>query len=330
MQTPPDGLSPDRLARALTEMWGLVVASIEYLPVGFGSHHWVAVEPGGTTWFVTVDDLDAKQLDAGETRDAGFGRLRAALATAVDLYEAGVPFVVAPMPTRSGAPLVRLDARFAGALYPYVAGRRFSWGDALTHRQRGELLDLVVALHSTPTRVTPHVITDQHGVPYRDVLEAALDRSLAGWDDGPYGRATLDLVVESSAALRRVLGRFDDLVLGLRALEPALVVTHGEPHPGNTMATSGGFVLIDWDTVLLAPPERDLWIMDPGDGSILEAYTAATGTALGRPTLELYRVWWDLADLSAYVARFRRRHTGTEDDLQSWGELRSLITRLTA
>ncbi|WP_432843998.1 phosphotransferase family protein [Dactylosporangium sp. CA-092794] len=39
---------------------------------------------------------------------------------------------------------------------------------------------------------------------------------------------------------------------------PGLVLTHGEPHPGNTMRTGGGWLLIDWDTALLAAPERDL------------------------------------------------------------------------
>ena len=39
------------------------------------------------------------------------------------------------------------------------------------------------------------------------------------------------------------------------------VVTHGEPHPVNVMQTDAGRVLIDWDTVAIAPPERDLWMV---------------------------------------------------------------------
>jgi spectinomycin phosphotransferase len=31
-----------------------------------------------------------------------------------------------------------------------------------------------------------------------------------------------------------------------------MVVTHGEPHPGNLIQTSAGLVLIDWDTVAVA------------------------------------------------------------------------------
>src|SRR4029077_13351490 len=75
-----------------------------------------------------------------------------------------------------------------------------------------------------------------------------------------------------------------------------LVITHGEPHPGNIIRVapnadadglaaaddaaagatggagpaSGAIMLIDWDTVGLAPPERDLWM-------------AAHQTRAGRP-----------------------------------------------
>jgi spectinomycin phosphotransferase len=40
-----------------------------------------------------------------------------------------------------------------------------------------------------------------------------------------------------------------------------VVVTHGEPHPGNILRAAGGLYLIDWDTVGLALPERDLWMV---------------------------------------------------------------------
>ena len=77
--------------------------------------------------------------------------------------------------------------------------------------------------------------------------------------------------------IRRLLARYDGWPQP-PALRPARgVLTHGEPHPGNTMLTAAGWLLIDWDTALVAPPERDLWSLDPGDGSILSAYADATG-----------------------------------------------------
>jgi hypothetical protein len=95
-------------------------------------------------------------------------------------------------------------------------------------------------------------------------------------------------------------------------------VAAGEPHPGNTIRAGAGWLLIDWDTALVAPPERDLWDLDPGDGSLHAAYTAATGTALRPGLLDLYRLRWDLTEIAVCLARFREPHCATADDEESW------------
>ena len=93
MLTPPAGLTEDALEEALRREWGLPVASLGYRAVGFGSHHWEVADDGGNRWFVTVD------------QDADLGRLTASLSVAVDLHAIGRTFAVAPVPTRTGAPL---------------------------------------------------------------------------------------------------------------------------------------------------------------------------------------------------------------------------------
>jgi spectinomycin phosphotransferase len=107
-----------------------------------------------------------------------------------------------------------------------------------------------------------------------------------------------------------------------------MVLTHGEPHPGNTMHTESGWLLIDWDTALAAPPERDLWDLDPGDGTLHAAYTAATGTRLRPDLLELYRIRWDLTEIAAGLARFHEPHTNTADDQEIWNILTELVPGL--
>ena len=110
-----------------------------------------------------------------------------------------------------------------------------------------------------------------------------------------------------------------------RAQPAQAVLTHGEIHPGNTMLTVGGWVLIDWDTALVAPPERDLWNLDPGDGTILDAYAAATGVIPQPSLLNLYRLCWDITDIAVDVGRFRRPHGGSAEDDKCWEFLSSLV-----
>jgi spectinomycin phosphotransferase/16S rRNA (guanine(1405)-N(7))-methyltransferase len=315
----------------VAECWHVAPVSIDYRAVGFGSYHWELLDIHGTRWFLTVDDLASKRYATHEITDAPYRRLDAALSTAADLRDAGCTFVVAPVRTRTGAVLAPLDSRFAVALYPHIDGERYPWGEFSTAAHRNGVLELIVVLHNVARPATPHARADDFNIPFRDALESSLDRDDGGPGHGPYARRPAALVVEHAPSIRRVLTHHDNLVGHVtdhRVAPSRLVLTHGEPHPANTMLTADGWCLIDWDTVLLAPPERDLWSLDPGDGSTLRAYTDATGTTLMPAALELYRIRWDLCDLAGYVARFRAPHAASMDDDKSWDELCSVVARL--
>ena len=100
-----------------------------------------------------------------------------------------------------------------------------------------------------------------------------------------------------------------------------MVITHGEPHRGNTINTADGVVLIDWDTALLAPPERDLWMLVGEDAQTAADYTERTGVVLDDSAMRLYRLWWDLCEISLFTAEFRAPHEDTEDTRVAWAAL---------
>jgi spectinomycin phosphotransferase/16S rRNA (guanine(1405)-N(7))-methyltransferase len=281
--------------------------------VGFGSHHWQATTEAGAAWFVTVDEPDS------------FDELGAALGAAQDLYAGGLSFVVAPVSTRDGAPLARLG-RFAVALYPYVEGRSFDWDgwDSPGHgraRHRRAVLDLLVALHTS--RIATRARLDDLGIAHRDALVTdRLD------DVGPYSRRTARVLRRHRPAIRARLAEYDGMLATHLDTVPSIaVITHGEPHPGNTMRTADGWRLIDWDTVRLAPPERDLWSLVERDTRTdgLAEYEAATGYRPDPALLALFRRRWDLTDLAVTADRFRKPHTGDADDEKSWEILQSLL-----
>ena len=330
MLTPPDGLSEAVLKSALARGWDADMSSLAYRAVGFGSHHWEAFDAAGARWFVTVDELQTKQRSLDEPLAATFSRLRASLSAARDLRDCGAAFVVAPVPARDGEPLVRLNDRLTVALNPFVDGQSFPWGEFTLPAQRRGMLDLIVAVHTAPAAARRQAGPDDFAILHRDELELALDsgRDAADASDcGPYARPAARLLTDGAPGVRRMLARYDELAAAARSGTVRPVLTHGEPHPGNTMLTASGWMLIDWDTVLVAPPERDLWSLDPGDGSVLRGYAEATGVTPRPSVLELYRIGWDLADIAVIVSRFRLPHPGNEDDDKSWYGLRSLIAQ---
>ena len=328
MRDRPEGVSERELERALTRGWDIQPATMTYAPVGAGSYHWVVADARGGRWFVTVDDLDGKGW-LGSDRRAALAGLRMALDTAHAVRDqAGLGFVGAPVPGVNGATVAPVNSRYAVAVYPYILGVTREFGQPLPARARAGLVDLLAALHQVvPTSPVP--VADPQ-LPLRDGLAAALGQLDRPWTGGPFSDATRLLLAREAGPIRDLLARFDRLATQLAAA-PDRVITHGEPHPANLMVTDSGPLLIDWDTVGLARPERDLWwvIGDPGDpaGTSDEGrrYTEATGRAIDPDALSFYRIRWTLDDLADFTQQLRAGHADTEDARAAWQALTATV-----
>jgi hypothetical protein len=322
--TPPAGLSLGDLKAAIAQAWGVVVASLEHRPVGFGSHHWVATDTFGLRHFVTVDELSPESRRGDEVTVRGL-RLRPALTAAADLRAFGCRFVVAPVTTKSGDALVQLE-NYAVALYPFIEGDAFPFGESFGDADRDRVLAVVVALHMVPLAAIHPPPTDGFVVPWLDQLDESAHRGAGS--PGPHAAAASQLLIDHEAPIRSLIARYQAHV-GRYLRDPGpMVVTHGEIHPGNVMLTVKGAVLVDWDTALVAPPERDLWRLARGDGSVLQSYADATGTAPDERLLDLYGLRWDLAEIASFAAELRSPHEDTEDSRTALEILASVVGRL--
>ena len=234
MFTRPDDLVDDEVREALGGGWGLDVASVEHAPVGFGSHHWEVATADGGRWFSTVDDLRTRRAGADEPLTAPLTRLTAALATAAALHESGLDWVVAPRRTVGGEVTWRVGDAYALSVYPYVAGRTFGWGPYDDPAHREAVLDRLVRLHTT-SGCRELASRDDLGDALVAALRSLLDDPGGPWDAGPFSDRARRLVVDRGDRLRALLDRHHRLVAGA---DPAtFVITHGEPHRGNTILT---------------------------------------------------------------------------------------------
>jgi hypothetical protein len=326
MLTRPADLPDAVLVGTLAEAWNLNIVSLEYRAVGFGSHHWSATDARGRRWFVTVDDLDAKRHSTDEPAETAFERLRAALATARAVSEAGATFVVAPIPARDGTVVRRVSARFALALYPYIDGVSRSGGYEAASDRLG-VLELIVELHASPQALTRDTDVDDLAVAYRDELMRALGALAEPWDHGPYSQRARELLSRHAEGVTQLLARYDRLANEARDQPVRMVLTHGEPHSENVIITAKGRMLIDWDTTMIAPPERDLWMLESGDGTVVSTYTKVTGRQVLSSMLDLYRLRWDLTEVAIYTALFRQPHVDDADARESWTNLQAYLGR---
>lgn len=323
MRTPPEALPDADLVRLLTEAWHFSVVDLRYAPVGFGSHHWVATDARGSRRFVTVDEVSPPGRGDG---GAGLDRLGRALRTAHALREtAELAFVVAPIPTADGDVLCCLGPRYAAAVYPFVSGRPYPDEHSTPH-DRAAVVRLLAQLHASTATAEPLAGVDDLRLAGRVGLERTLGRLAEPWTGGPLGEATRDLLTSAAADIRRLLGVYDRLADSLLAGSVPWVITHGEPKADNVLATDAGPVLLDWDTALLAPAARDLWMVARGFGEEEQAhYAQLTGRLVPDDDLGFYRLRWDLSDIADFTQWFAGPHTHTADSEIAWNALSQLL-----
>lgn len=299
MKDRPEGLEERDLLGALRAAWGIGVERLDYAPVGFGDYHWRA----DGRWFVTAADL-ARRIQPGAD-------LARAMDTAYELRE--LEFVVPPLRTLGGATVEVVGGRYGVSVFPLLQGESGTFGQRLSTVEREQVLDLLAALHSA----APPACVPVRGPEL--TTRALLEEMLSGYGPaaGPYGEAARKLVKRNAKKLAHRLRDFDTLVARVTG---KAVVTHGEPHPGNVVWVKGAPRLVDWDTVGLAVPERDLWLVAQGPED-LRRYAEATGREPDQHALELYRLRWALEDVAIYLDDFRHPHEDTADAQEGWAGL---------
>ena len=313
----PDGLETSALIDALAERWGFHVDTIDYAPVGFGSYHWIATHADGARRFITVDDLERKAW-FGDTPEAALTGLRSAFDSARALRDAGLDFVVAPLPASDDETVHRVGTRYSVAVFPFVdghAGRQFEYDSA---DERAAVVTLLAQRHGATSVVESIARTIELDVPGRTHIDSGLRDIDDPWAGGPYSEPARQAIAERATDVADLLGLFDRLARAVAERSARWVVTHGEPHPVNFLRTDAGRMLVDWDTVALGPPERDLWMVLRDTGEDAARYADTTGHRPDPVALDLFRLMWYLSDMAAYIEVARSPHVASDDTAKAF------------
>lgn len=130
-----------------------------------------------------------------------------------------------------------------------------------------------------------------------------------------------DLLRRHSVGVAQRLDRYDHGVAEARQTTKSWCITHGEPHGSNALTLDDAVYLIDWDTALVAPRERDVWHLDADNSAAADLYRDAGGPAVDHRLLDLYRIQWDLSEIAGYTALFRAAHDDAADARESLANL---------
>lgn len=251
----------------------------------------------------------------------------------VELYDSGLDFVLAPIRDLHGGVRPALNDEWELSLFPYVEGRNPDFDNSAERALVAEALGRLHANELVPDcaiRWEPAWFQAE----LKQVLADELDRP---WNEGPYGEPARALFIANRPGLERLSGISDRLIAELARSSEPYVMTHGEPHDGNSMLdTNGKAWLIDCDANMYAPRERDLRLVlhashqkagDLDNTAVLAAYQRGLGRPI-RPrrfALELFRVEWHLIEIARYSLLFSGPHDDSSDVRARWRTLRGYV-----
>lgn len=287
----PVSIGDETIAHAVAGHWLPEITDISYLPWGFGAHHWRVIG-GGTTVFVTLDQLEPRHTAMS---------LETAYAGAAALAAAGLDVVCAPLPARSGQFTVEVGTG-ALSVTPWLQGRSPTEAQAREPQHVREVVLALGALHRAAPPDGLRSWTPQVGPGFAEELRA---HTAELWTSGPLAEQARLALAAHIEPIQRWTDRYLELAETAFSRRDSWVPTHGEPHNDNQVMTADGVRLVDWESLALAPPERDY----------ADVLAVASDLLFPDPAMvELFALDWRLSEIAEYARWFAAAHIGTEDD----------------
>lgn len=240
-------ISTEAISERLRAEYSLEAANIRFLPIGYDLNAAVyeAICSQGETYFV--------KARRGEINLAGLMTPRA-------LIEHGIPNILAPLRTLRGELFCRLDERVSLAVFPFIRGDNAT-AKGLTDSQWVEFGMTLNAVHSGgfASRLAEEIPNERFDIPSAPLVLEISAQIQELQRDSPAEQRLIAYWNDNAATIRHIVERATLLGRTLQTQSFEFVLCHSDIHFGNILvAEDGRIYLVDWDTPLLAPRERDL------------------------------------------------------------------------
>ena len=293
MITEPD-LSHDFLRSALNRLYAVDVRTLEFVrPGGECSWGYVVTTHTGERFFLKLtqqrvcgDEISEQGLiAAGEVAQAlGHDRIVTAIQATTGYFLNSIGGYLATfIPLVEGVPMMQTE---------------------LDDERQHKLGVLIAQIHTfAPIERPPHEKLARHHLRDWGALERALDSPSPTWSAAQRRMATL---------LDSVRPTMQRLIAEYRVVERQiaedrripLMFCHGDPSPGNVLVRPDGEIaLIDWDSPVWGPQERDLFHVRHYPG-VMAGYERETGgLTLNEAVMSAYAQVWDIGEVVDYGYR---------------------------
>lgn len=233
------------IADCLQAAYDLTVRAIEFLPIGADKN---------TAVYRAATDEGAYFV---KLRSGTFDELTVAIPKY--LHEQGITQVIAPITTQSGQLWADLGD-FKVFVSPFINGRN-GYEVALSDAHWVELGRALRGIHSVslPATWIDRIQQEHYADVYREQVKAFQRQLAENTYPDPVSAALGELINKQRDVINRLVSRADTLATVLQSQSPPFVLCHADIHAGNVLIDNDNrLYIVDWDTLIFAPKERDL------------------------------------------------------------------------
>ena len=218
-------------------------------------------------------------------------------------------------------------------LYPFISGMN-AYESRLEDRHWIEFGWALKQFHSTvfSNEVVRSIPQESFSPKWRERLRSNLERpSRQGFQD-PLAVELAAFLDSQRAKTLALVDRAESLAQTLSSRPDPMILCHGDIHGWNLLVDQDGkLYLVDWDTLVLAPKERDLMFVGGGLGGVgrtpqeeMDLFYQGYGEVkINAAALAYYRCERIIEDLAIYCSVIFDSSDGGEDRRQSLGNLKS-------
>jgi spectinomycin phosphotransferase len=310
----PD-LPDQQLIDCLQRNYSLRIVQVDFLPLG--------ADPNTAVYRVVADDGRPYFL---KLRSGDFNEITVAIPRL--LSDQGMPLIIAPISTNAGQLWARVG-EFAVILSPFVAGRN-GWEAEVSDRQRVEIGAALKRLHTlaVPDALKQRLPRESFSAHWRDLVRDFQARAEDTAFAEPVAARLAALLRSKRAIVDQLVLRAERLAGRLQHRSLEYVVCHADFHAGNFLIDGDSLHIVDWDTLILAPKERDLMFIDSGIDSVWRSahqqalfYQGYGPTEVDREALAYYRYQRIVEDIAVYCQQLLLTDEGGQDRVESLRQL---------
>ena len=247
----PD-LRDEKIISCLRDAYGIDVATIAFLPLG--------ADFNTAVYRVTTSN----QMDYFlKLRSGKF--LEASVSVAKHLADIGIKQVIPPILTKLGQLYSGLGS-FKAILYPYVEGRN-GVEAKLSEDQWVQFGAAIKRLHSTdiPSSITNGVPRETFSSKWRETVKAFLVRIESEVFEEPVAVKMAEFLKSKSSEILKLVDRAEELAITIQKQPLEYILCHADIHGWNLIVDKeAALYIVDWDTLIFAPVERDLMFVGAG------------------------------------------------------------------